>query len=196
MHTVLFGGLFNPVHLGHIALAEASLKEFNLDRVIFIPSNNPPHKLLKNSYNTHRYNMLKIAIKSKKYFEVSKYELNKKYISYTCDTINYFKKKIKEDKIYFLIGSDWLSEIHTWKLGVKLFDLCTFIIGVRHGFDCKILSDDIKNKVLFLKSKIPDISSSFIRQQIKDGKNVNNLVPEGVYEYIIKHKLYRADEIS
>jgi nicotinate-nucleotide adenylyltransferase len=187
----LFGGTFDPIHMGHLIAAEEVCRILKLDKIIFIPTGIPPHKNYK--YLTpikHRFAMVKLAIKGNPKFLISDYEVRKKGKSYSIDTVRYFKEKLgKNVKIYFIIGSDIIPELHTWKEIKKLLKLCSFIIMTRPGF--KIPEVRVKKIGRLVNIKSENISSRHIRRLVKSGKSIKYLVPKEVEEYIYEKKLYR-----
>ncbi|MDI6641421.1 MAG: nicotinate-nucleotide adenylyltransferase, partial [Elusimicrobiota bacterium] len=191
MKIGLFGGTFNPIHFGHLILAEEARSQFKLDKIFFIPTGNPPHKP-----NTplapkhHRKNTVKLAIKNNKYFALSDYELNKSGPSYSYQTIEHFKKLYPEDEIYFIIGIDLLKQIHSWEKGEKILNYCKFIVGLRPNYSINAIPARIRKKVLFLKIPFIDISSTDIREKIKNLESIKYLTPEPVITYIMQNKLY------
>jgi nicotinate-nucleotide adenylyltransferase len=190
----LFGGCFDPIHYGHLILAEHARQFIGLDYVIFIPVGNPPHKYKLADTVTpkkHRYNMVKLAIAGNKYFKCSSYEINKKTKSYTYQTINHYKKIYPKDELFFLGGLDILIDMKTWKLGYKLLDICKFIIGYRPGISLKKISSEIKSKIILLRTPLFSISSSEVREMVRKGLSIKYLVPESVEKYIHEKGLYR-----
>jgi len=185
----LFGGTFDPVHLGHLISAEEIKKSLRLDKVIFVPAGRPPHK--KEAFITgaeHRLKMLKLATKAFPGFEISDYELKKTSKSYTIDTIRYFKKNIyKKDKLYFIAGSDIVGQIESWKEWEKLIKEVHLLIMARPGFKAGKKASKFGT---LIGIKNIDISSSEIRRMIKKGLPVTYLVPETVEKYIYEHKIY------
>lgn len=191
MKIALFGGSFNPIHYGHLSLAEQARIEFKLDKIIFIPSGKPPHKIQTPlAYKFHRFNMIKLSISNNRFFSINDYEIKKNNISYTFDTIQHFKKKFHKDKFFFLLGLDLLLEIHTWKKYNVIFDLCQVLVGLRPDFSVKKIPKNIYKKVLLFNPPLLDISSTFLREQIKERKSIKYLVPPEVESYIYKNKLY------
>lgn len=189
MRIGLFGGSFDPVHNAHIKIAEEAYKQYALDKVIFIPARNPPHRYQKKLTDIKdRVKILKLALSRKKNFELSEFELRRRKTTYTCETINYFKKKFPDSEIFFIIGSDSLREMRYWKKGYDLLKFCRFIVAKRPGF--KLL----KKGVLYLKDISESISSTFIRQNICDAK-VKHLLPQAVFQYIKKNLLYLDETI-
>ncbi|OGF46945.1 MAG: nicotinate (nicotinamide) nucleotide adenylyltransferase [Candidatus Firestonebacteria bacterium RIFOXYA2_FULL_40_8] len=190
MRIGLFGGTFDPVHLGHLIAAEDIMKTCKLDRVVFIPSARPPHKNEKSLTSVKdRYNMVKLAIKPFTGFELSDYELKKTGKSFTIDTVRYFISKYpKTDKLYFIVGADIVEQLSTWKSWKELIKEIHFLIMTRPGFKvdkkaCKIGTHvEIRNI---------DVSSSEIRHMIKKGLPPTFMVPETVEKYIYEKHLYR-----
>ncbi|HYE10935.1 MAG TPA: nicotinate-nucleotide adenylyltransferase [Patescibacteria group bacterium] len=196
----IMGGTFDPIHFGHLAAAETVREKLNCQKVIFIPSGNPPHKkgrVLTDSI--HRFTMTVLAVNSNPYFEVSNIEMNRNGYSYTLDTIKelnkYYGKKVE---LLFITGADALLEIETWHKVDELLRLCSFVAVTRPGYD----KSKLEQKLLYLQSKykvelhivdVPglNISSTDIRKRIQEGASIRYLVPDAVEQYIFKHKLYR-----
>ncbi|MCL2592440.1 MAG: nicotinate-nucleotide adenylyltransferase [Defluviitaleaceae bacterium] len=178
----ILGGTFDPVHYGHLAIAEAVRKEYGVEKIVFIPSGQPPHKKdMDISNKEDRYNMLKLATANNPHFIVSRCELDRDGYSYTVDTIEYIKSICDDNtKIYFIIGADIVPKISTWKEPERLKEICDFIIVSRPGFPA--------NNTLIVPSV--DISSSAIRNRVKEGKGIKYLLPPDVEIYVyVKHKL-------
>ncbi len=189
MRIGILGGTFDPIHIGHLILAEDSYRFLKLDRLIFVPAFKPPHKLdFKVIPANHRIKMVKLAIKNNPHFEASDIEIKRKGRSYSVETLKFFRKRYKNDKLFFIVGSDSLNELKTWKDLDRIFKLSRFVIAERPNF--KILR--VPKQASKIKITGIDISSTEIRRRVKDGKSIRYLVPEGVREYIYKHKLYKA----
>ena len=189
----ILGGTFDPIHLGHLILAEQLKEGLNLKKVIFVPSANPPHK--RNSLVSSakdRLMMAKIAIKDNPDFILSDLELKREGKSYTVDTLSEFKKLYPDSELFFLLGSDVLDEIKSWKEPDKIFEEVKVVIALRPGFD-KIDSQSrfVKKSLLF---PIPglNISSTQIREKVKAGNSIRYLVPPGIEEFIRAKNLYRS----
>ncbi|MFZ5352933.1 MAG: nicotinate-nucleotide adenylyltransferase [Bacillota bacterium] len=196
----VMGGTFDPVHYGHLVAAEAVRDRFQLDKVIFIPAGNPPHKNNHNiSDSNHRYNMTLLATATNPYFEVSRIELDRKGVSYTIDTI---KELISiygsETELFFITGADALLDILAWHKVEELLKLCYFVAATRPGFN----NMDLEQKLYEIKSKygkeifnieIPSlaISSTDIRSRVQNNHTIKYLLPEAVEQYIMKHGIYR-----
>jgi len=185
------GGTFDPIHSGHLILAQQLLEQFQLDRVIFIPAATPPHKDDRSvSLTQHRFEMTRTAIEDNPLFEISDIELKREGKSYTIDTIKKLKELYPGSDLFLLGGSDILTEFETWKDPEKIFQEVKVVIGIRPGYD-KIDSDN----EFFKKSIIAEIdglqvSSTQIRRKVREGKTIKYLVPLKIEEYIIAKGLY------
>ena len=166
MRIAIFGGSFDPVHQGHIALAKAALKEIKLDKIFFVPAKKSPLKnhdpLLKPA---RRLKMLKHALRREKKFKISVFELKSSHPSYAVRTLQYFHRRFPKSDLYLLMGSDALKDFKKWKNWRKILKLSALIVGMRKGTRVsKIkLSKGIKVKIIWLKSEMPPISSTEIR---------------------------------
>lgn len=195
----IFGGSFNPIHLGHLIMANEVLIKLNLDKIIFIPAGNPPHKNSIDLANAiDRYNMVKLSIEDNKMFEVSDLEIKKDCITYTYETLKELKEIYKEDKLYFIIGFDSLKELDTWKNIDILYRYCDFVVVNRNSnseqIHCLIKEYRIKYNltVHYVETPNINISSTMIRQRVKDNINIAYLVDKKVENYIYNNKLFRS----
>ncbi|MBU5455465.1 nicotinate-nucleotide adenylyltransferase [Caproiciproducens sp. MSJ-32] len=195
----IIGGTFDPIHNGHLMLAEYSRVNFKLEEIIFMPSGNPPHKEKGIvSPIIHRYNMTLLAINSNPHFVLSTLEIKKEEeINYTVDTIKKLKEINKNIDYYFILGEDSIKEIHTWKDYNKLLRMCKFIVAPRPYSDRKTLMDKVNSlnvkyghSIYILDMPLIEISSTDIRNRVSKGLSIKYLVPEIVEMYIQKHKLY------
>lgn len=198
MKVGFIGGSFNPIHNGHINLALAGKNEFDLDKVIFIPNSINPIKENKSKVSTEdRVKMVELAIEDHNDFEIDTYEVDKKGISYTIDTVEYLKNKYND--LYFIGGADLIFELHKWKDYEKLLKEVDFIIAGRSPYKSSELEDkvnELNNKydinINILKNfKMIDLSSSEIRNNILSNNSLK--IPKKVAEYIIKNNLYNDD---
>lgn len=198
MKVGFIGGSFNPIHNGHINLALAGKNEFALDKVIFIPNSINPIKENKSKVSTEdRVKMVELATQDYDDFEIDTYEVDKKGISYTIDTVEYLKNKYND--LYFIGGADLIFELHKWKDYEKLLKEVDFIIAGRNPYKLPELEDKVNelNKkydinINILKNfKMIDLSSSEIRNNILSNKSLK--IPKKVAEYIIKNNLYYDD---
>lgn len=197
----LFGGTFDPPHAGHIALAKNASEHFSLDKIIFIPAGNPPHKTNKRvSDKAHRFEMVKMAIKNDKDFSISDFEIKNEKPNYSYLTIEHFKREYPDDEIFFIIGADSYRDFPKWKNYPDILSLCTFIVLNRNDADlgeyfkkyCEIFPE---HKALFLDDFSHRVSSTELREKIASGKDCKRLLPDGVYEYIKKTNLYHTESL-
>jgi nicotinate-nucleotide adenylyltransferase len=195
----IMGGTFNPVHKGHIAIAEAAKKNYLLDKIVFVPSGNPPHKTHEYiADKEHRFRMVKLAITGKKNFGISRVEVDRPGYSYAVDTFNELKKAYKENALlYYIMGMDSINEILSWKKPLELFKICQFIVATRPGARIRTLKRLLKFPPLKLHAGQihvievkENVSSTKIRESIKKGKVPKRLLDPKVISYIRKNKLY------
>ena len=180
----LFGGMFDPVHLGHLHAAEMAAERAALDRVIFIPASVPPHK--KNGCfvsGAHRLEMLKLAINDEPRFSVSDYEITKEGTSYSYLTAEHFAGLYPRAKLYFLIGDEAYNLLHTWKMPERIKRVASFLVVTREG-------TPPPQDALYIKIPKVQISSTEVRGALMQGASVQNLLPEEVREYIHDNRLY------
>jgi nicotinate-nucleotide adenylyltransferase len=208
----LLGGTFDPIHYGHFQLAEAALKECRLDKVVFIPSAQPPHKNCASvTPFKHRLAMLTLAGEGINGFECNAIEGRLPKPSYTIDTLRVLQEYYQSDcQLYFMIGADAFLDIMTWKSHLEVLDSMNIILSRRKGYKEAQLADLLKKlgckagdgssywtdcqKNIYILDKTPeDLSSSTIRNKIRQGASVEQFLPESVINYIQKHKLYQLD---
>lgn len=195
----IMGGTFDPIHYGHLVTAEAARENYNLERVVFVPSGHPPHKDTRSvSDFWHRYLMVMLAITSNPFFEVSRLEHDRGGYTYTVDTIREFRRISGENtELFFITGADAILEILTWKDPEEMFRMCRFIAATRPGYDLQqlnnvldVLGDFYRGAVSVLEIPMLSISSSDIRMRVKKGASIKYLVPDMVYYYIAQNGLY------
>lgn len=212
----IMGGTFNPIHYGHLVTAQEAIDQFSLDKVIFIPTGEPPHKVSDVIAGPNaRYIMTVIATASNPRFFVSRIEIERQGKSYTIDTLRELKSSYPENtQFYFITGADAILEILTWKDTEEIITLCKFIAATRPGYDLSRLEDlkkklfdnslnsraekdrsqikkEIRDTVLVMEVPALAISSTDIRNRIKNSRSVSYLLPEGVANYILKYGLYK-----
>ncbi|NTV90522.1 MAG: nicotinate-nucleotide adenylyltransferase [Clostridiales bacterium] len=195
----IMGGTFNPPHFGHLLAAEAARENFALQKILFIPSGNPPHKDENEVVRAEdRYKMVEAAVASNPNFEALRIEIDRKGRTYSVDTLKELKKLYGDGTdFYFIIGADIINELVLWKDYLELFSLCGFIAVNRPGFDISGLSGEVsqllaQNKLRIETLKIPmlEISSSDIRERISEGRSIRYLTPTAVEDYIKNARLY------
>lgn len=196
----ILGGTFNPIHNGHLILAQNALEQYALDEILFIPSGCSYMK--KDVLDAKaRYQMTKIAISSNPSFQISPIEINRSGNSYTCDTLLELKKQNPEVQYEYIIGADTLFSMETWNRPALIFESCGILCSIRNGFPMskmlekqKELSQKYHANIQFLQEKAFDISSSEIRRRICSGQCVSYFLPESVLSYIKQHHLYETAE--
>lgn len=195
----VMGGTFDPIHYGHLVTAEAAMQEYAIDRVLFIPSGRPPHKTDKQISSTEdRYLMTELATETNPRFFCSRIEIDRTGYTYTIDTIHELQNLYPETDIYFITGADAFSEIVTWKNAEELLQSCHFVAATRPGYSRKEATVQIEallnrhtERLHYLEVPALSISSSDIRERVRQGRSIKYLLPEAVETYILKHELYR-----
>lgn len=188
MKIGILGGTFNPVHIGHLILAEEAREKLGLDKIIFIPTALPPHKDNAGiAPAADRLKMLELAVKGNKFFAVSDIEIKRHGRSYTIDTLRELKNKFTRDEIYFIIGSDLLKYLNEWKDLSEIIKMVKFIAATRPGYPLQQLPPYIQT----LAIRAVDVSGFEVRRCIEENKSFRYLVPDKVFDYINKRKLYK-----
>ena len=213
MKTGILGGTFNPIHLAHLRIAEEVQQACELDRVLFIPAAEPPHKDVAGeiSFN-HRLAMVEAAIRDYPDFQASDLEIRRSGKSFSVDTLDILRRQDQQGERYFIIGLDSYRDIASWKDYAQLFSLSHLVVTTRPGV---LVSDPLEplavairddfcydkctgeiqhksgNRLIFLKETNLDISSTQIREMLANGQSVRHLVPPVVVDYIEEHGLYQ-----
>jgi len=189
MKIGVLGGTFNPVHIGHLVLAQECLFRFKLGKVIFVPAHIPPHKGVEGDVSAvDRLEMVRRAVKDEPRFEVSAYEIDKKGTSYSIETIEHFKDMYGKDvELYFIAGSDWAETLSTWKEIDRILKLTTFVVAARPGWGIK---SPYRDKITVIDIPGIGVSSSMVRERVGKREPIAYLVPAEVAEYIREKKLY------
>ena len=212
MRLGIFGGTFNPIHMGHLRVAEEVSEALDLAKVIFVPSYLPPHKeLADNMAGSRRLEIVRLAVRSNAHFEVSSFEVDSGGNSYSIRTIEHVREKYGCTP-YFILGQDAFNEISTWYRADELFDLAHFAVMSRPDAPRRPLAEvlgkgaerfresqggflnDAGNAVVFVEVTAYAISSSRIRELCKKGRSIRYLVPEEVHDYIRKERIYSQSE--
>ena len=192
----LFGGTFDPPHIGHIKVLTEAEKRLTLDRLILIPAGDPPHKTEKKvTDKQHRLHMTKLAFLPFANCSVSDYEIVKQTPSYSVDLIKHFREEMRDCELFFIIGADSFADLPTWWHYRELLTLCNIIVVSRPDTEkaellTKFKGDEEPPRVFFLDNVHMDVSSTQIRAQIYAGEDVSRLVPDNVLQYIKENKLY------
>jgi len=193
MKVCLFGGTFDPPHLGHLIIAQTIFEAENFDQIVFVPAYQPPHKNgMKISPVDQRLEMLKIAISENPNFVMSDLEIQRKGLSYSIDTIIEYKKQnnLSSDELFYLMGSDSLKQFKKWKDTKRIIDESRVIVAIRPGFRPSDIPNWILAKIQFASIPRIEISSTTIRNRWIDDKTIRYMVTESVWQYINKNKLY------
>jgi len=194
----ILGGTFNPIHVGHLLVAQDALEQLGLERVIFVPSATPPHKAVdKLASARDRLRMIKLAIRDNARFEVNDIEIRRGGKSYSVDTLAQLKRRYPQAGFFFIIGADSLRELHLWRDVKRLVTLCTFVTVPRPGFEAKPVVDprlDLATRRRLrqhiLRGHACDIASRDIRTRVANGQSIRYLVPDAVHQYIRRRRLY------
>jgi len=191
MKVCLFGGTFDPPHIGHLLIAQTVFEAEKFDKVLFVPANKPPNKNAFSSQAT-RVEMLKLAVEGNPNFEISDIEIKRGGVSYTIDTIRSIKNELdfKGDKLFYLIGSDCLLDFHNWKDPESILEECQVVVAIRPGFRPSDIPAWILHRIQFANIPRFEISSTNIRKRWVDNKTIRYMVTLPVWEYIEKQKLY------
>lgn len=196
----IMGGTFDPVHYGHLVTAEVARHSFNLEVVIFVPAGRPPHKTEQIITDVeHRYLMTAMATVTNPCFQVSRLEIERPGPSYTIETMSEFSRHLgSEVRLFFITGADAILEIWSWKDAQRLLKICEFIAATRPGYVLSGLEtllaqveEPERQRLHLLEVPALAISSSDIRERVRQGRPIKYLVPEVVENYIYKHGLYR-----
>lgn len=197
----IMGGTFDPVHNGHLMLADTAYRQFDLDQVWFLPNGNPPHKKEENigTDARHRSRMVALAIQGRDYCRLEEYEVRRREVSCSYQTLEHFRKQYPEDEFYFIIGADSLFAIETWVHPERIFPACVILAACRDDHDTleemKVQIEHLKKvypkaRIQLLRSPLIPVSSSEIRRKIRAGLSIAEEVPEEVEAYIKEEELY------
>lgn len=196
------GGTFNPIHTGHLILAETAFQQFQLEKILFMPSKSPPHKREREILSdVHRSKMIQLAISHNLHFAFSDLELKRKGITYTCDTLSILTKQYPQIEYYFIIGADSLFQLETWKEPEKILQMAHILVSSRYHLS----ESKLEQQISYLKKKYQadihffsmpciEISSQFLRENLQNGKEIRYYVPDEVEDYIKKNHLYQKNK--
>ena len=189
----VMGGTFNPIHYAHLISAEQVRSGLGYDKILFIPSARPPHKVADVDIiePEHRYQMVLLAIEKNPHFEVSRIELERAGPSYTIETLKVLKKSYGETvELAWIIGADSLIEYKVWKDFNEVLERCIMIATTRPNYDLNRVPLEIRKRVTAFSITGVDISATVIRERVRKRLSIRYLVPEGVQTYIEQHQLY------
>ena len=198
MRLAILGGTFDPIHIGHLIIAEEARVSLKLDQVLFAPTGQPwmkEDRSISSAY--HRMNMVGLATESNPFFKVSDIEIKRPGATYTVDTLRHLRKEMEDqDELFLILGMDSLSKFGNWKQSGEILDMCTLVAAPRPGsseVDLRLL-DRIKSgeadNISFLKAPLVDISGEEIRRRVGEGQPVRYQVVEQVEQYIYDNGLY------
>jgi nicotinate-nucleotide adenylyltransferase len=186
----IYGGAFDPIHMGHLITAQLVKELRNLSKIIFIPSRIPPHKInAQISEAEHRLNMLMLAIRGVPYFDYSEIELEREGVSYTIDTLRELRKKYEQMEL--IIGYDNIFKFETWKEPNEILKLAKLIVLRRKLNIPRGTQNKYYRAAVFLKTPFIQISGSVIRKRVQEGLPINFMVPDNVRDYIQNFSLYK-----
>lgn len=199
MRLGILGGSFDPVHFGHLVLAELCREGCGLDQVWFVPASSPPHKQHRAlAADSHRVEMLELAIAGNDAFRVSRMEVERGGVSYTVDTLRQVRQMRPGDELFLLMGADSLSDVPTWVEPEEICRLATLVVGnrplappVHPEVLRRILPDDAPGPEIIV---MPDVgfSSSEVRRRVAAGRSIRYWTPRAVQKYMETHRLYQA----
>lgn len=198
MKLGIMGGTFDPVHFGHIFIAEEVRRELKLDEIWFIPSGNPAHKRGKEVAPAEkRYQMLQAAIASYPQFSISDIEMKRDGYTYTIDTLQELHRILPPDTLlHYIVGADVVAELDTWKAYQEDFKLCSFVAVRRPGYNQTLFQNSVEKmrglgaRILVVQTTQRNISSSEIRSKVRNGQSISALVPPAVETIIQQERLY------
>ena len=194
----IMGGTFDPIHIGHLILAQSAWQQFSLEKVLVMPSGNPPHKKERDgATNEQRVQMVRLAIASNPHFELSLEEMHEEGYIYTKETLKRLRRKRPDTDYYFIMGADSLLSFDSWNGPQEICDQCILTVAVRDSMDSDTLDEVIRcvgekyhADIRKLVTPNLDISSHNIRTWIKEGRSVRYYLPDPVYAYILDKNIY------
>ncbi|MDF2539123.1 MAG: hypothetical protein K0S76_2144 [Herbinix sp.] len=195
----IMGGTFNPIHYGHLFLAQQALEQMKLDKILFMPSKNPPHKKKQEIVSDQcRKDMIRLAIMGNPQFELSSLEFEREGTTYTADTLTILTQENPDTEYYFIIGADSLFMMQNWKAPQTVFRLSTILVAGRDRVNqsemdekVKFYEDIYQARIFFVEMPAIEISSAAIRTRLGEKKTIRYYVPDHVMEYIAENDLYR-----
>lgn len=191
----LYGGTFDPIHLGHLEIARKVLELFEIEKVLFIPTQAPPHKVGRPvTEPIHRYAMLALATQNDPRLSISTFELDAPNRRYTVDTVEHFQTTLGQStELFFIMGADSWSEIKTWREWERLLSTINHIVVTRPGYEVAEAPPEVKHRIFFTDAVMKDVSATTIRRLASEGRmeELAQLVPAPVAEYIKKYQIYR-----
>ncbi len=191
MKIALFGGTFNPIHVGHLLMAESASERFKLDRVIFLPVGAPPHKPAPGTSARHRLAMIRLAIRGNPRFVASDWEIRQGRPVYSIESLTYFGAQHPKDKLFFIVGTDSLRAVPGWQRGDEVLKAASFLAVERPGCAWRSLPAVLRRQAQVVASWPVPFASHEIRRLLSEGRSIRYQVPATVERYIRRHRLYR-----
>lgn len=195
----IMGGTFNPIHIGHLMIAQRAYEEYHLDQIVFLPNGNPPHKSQNSVLDAHhRAEMVKLAIRPHREFVFSDFEIKREHLSYTSETLAHFCEINPNAAYYFIVGADSLDYMDQWHEPQSIFSRATILAAPRANLDQEKMEQKVREleqqfhasiKLLHLPNVA--ISSNWIRKNVREGYSVHYYVTDDVEAYMKEHNLYR-----
>ena len=193
MKKCIFGGTFDPPHIGHLLIAQTICEAEDFDKIIFVPAlTNPLKSKGVTSSIENRLKMLKSAVEGNPHFEISDIEIKRGGISYSIDTIQFIKEEqnLTKDELYFLIGSDILNNFEKWRDPSKILEECQVIVAIRPGFKPSSVPNWILSNIQFANIPRFELSATQIRRRWRENKTIRYMVTQPVWNFINNHYLY------
>jgi len=194
----VLGGTFDPIHIGHLIIAEEAREHFALDEVLFVPARISPHKLGDSPADGgHRLRMVELAVAGNAHLSASRVDLDRPGPSYTVDTLEILRSRLGDVDLYFVMGMDSLGHLDMWREPKRILRLARLVVVTRPGHDVCVEALEqqlpgLRENVLLLTTVNVGISSTGIRERVRRGRSIRYRVPPGVDEYIREHGLYAA----
>ncbi len=198
MRIGIFGGTFNPPHKGHMLIAQSALDEAELSKIIFVPCGNPPHKDDTDIADAkHRFNMVKLAISGNPFFDISDIEVRASSPSYTAKLLESLEALYPDNTLCFIMGADSLFQMEEWYHPELIFKRAEIIVALRGGYDNSKITDTIRDykqkynaRIRTLNMPEIELSASSVRERLKKGENVQDMLSGSVVQYIEKNGIY------
>lgn len=201
----IMGGTFDPIHIGHLILAENAQDQFGLEKILVMPSGNPPHKRNRKGRadNEQRIEMVRRAIEGNPHLELSLEEMNNSGYTYTKETLERITSENSDCEYYFIIGADSLFSFDTWYEPQRICELCVLLVAIRDNVDLKAFeekAEEVRQKyharLLMLRTPNIEVSSHDLRSWIRDKKSVRYFLPDSVISYIQEEGLYQEGDLD
>lgn len=194
----VLGGTFDPIHIGHLVVADNALQQLELDAMLFVPAGHPPHKLdLEITSQADRMAMIELAIADREEFELSDIDLNRNRPSFTVELLERIVEVFSPDELFFVMGADSLRDFSTWSCPGTILQIAQLAVAARTGVEISegVLSSvpGLRERLRLLESPLSHISSTDLRRRLRRGQTIRYLIPKDVRDYIVDRKLYRVD---